>query len=175
MIIKALCKMFMTPKMYARFIGVKFGNNCLIATKNWSSEPYLVEIGNNVQITNNVSIHTHGGSHVARKLIPNFDMFGKVVIKDGVYIGAFSQIMPGVTIGEGALVAAGSIVTKSIPAGVVVAGNPAKFVCTVDEYIERNKMYNVGTKGLSPEKKKKVLLSLTEESFIKKSFVKFEK
>lgn len=124
-IIKAFYKTFMPPKSYAKHIGVKLGKNCLIATKNWSSEPYLIEIGDNVQVTHNVSIHTHGGSHVARKMIPNFDMFGKVIVKDGAYIGAYSQIMPGVTIGEGALVAAGSIVTKSVPAGVVVAGNPA--------------------------------------------------
>lgn len=171
-IIKAFYKVFMPPKKYAQYIGVKFGKNCLIATKNWSSEPYLIEIGDNVQVTHNVSVHTHGGSHVARKMIPNFDMFGKVIIKDGAYIGAYSQIMPGVTIGEGSLVAAGSIVTKSVPAGVVVAGNPAKFVCTVEEYIERNKKYNLGTKGLSFEEKKKVLLSTDEDKFIKKSCIK---
>lgn len=164
--------MIMTPKRYARFIGVKFGKNCLIATKNWSSEPYLIEIGDNVQITHNVSVHTHGGSHVVRKVIPDFDMFGKVVIKDGAYIGAYSQIMPGVTIGEGALVAAGSIVTKSVPSGVVVAGTPAKYVCTVEEYIERNKKFNLGTKGLSFEEKKKVLLSTDEDKFIKKVCIK---
>ena len=162
----------MTPKRYARHIGVKFGKNCLIATKNWSSEPYLIEIGDNVQVTHNVSVHTHGGSHIARKMIPNFDMFGKVIIKDGAYIGANSQIMPGVTIGEGSLVAAGSIVTKSVPAGVVVAGNPAKYVCNVEEYIERNKKYNLGTKGLSFEEKKKVLLSTDEDKFIKTSCIK---
>ena len=99
---KAFYKIFMSPKKYAKFIGVKFGENCFFATKNWSSEPYLIEVGNNVQITNGVSIHTHGGGHVARFLIPNFDTFGKVVIKDGAYVGAYSQIMPGVTIGEGA-------------------------------------------------------------------------
>ena len=171
-IINAICKMIMTPKRYARFIGVKFGKNCLIATKNWSSEPYLIEIGDNVQVTHNVSIHTHGGSHVARKMIPDFDMFGKVIIKNGAYIGAYAQIMPGVTIGEGSLIAAGSIVTKSIPAGVVVAGNSAKYVCTVEEYIERNKKYNLGTKGLSFEEKKKVLLSTNEDKFIKKGCIK---
>lgn len=76
--------------------------------------------------------------------------------------------MPGVTIGEGSLVAAGSIVTRSVPAGVVVAGNPAKFVCTVEEYIERNKKYNLGTKNLSAQEKKKVLLSLSPDRLIVK-------
>lgn len=171
-IIKTFQKIFLPPKRYAKSIGVKFGKNCLIATKNWSSEPYLIEIGNNVQITHNVSVHTHGGGHVARSLIPDFDMFGKVIIKDGAYIGAYSQIMPGVTIGKGSLVAAGSIVTKSVPDGVVVAGNPAKYVCTVEQYIERNKKYNLGTKGLSFEEKKKVLLSTNEDKFIKKGCIK---
>lgn len=171
-IINVICKMIMTPKRYACFIGVKFGKNCLIATKNWSSEPYLIEIGDNVQVTHNVSIHTHGGSHVARKMIPDFDMFGKVIIKNGAYIGAYAQIMPGVTIGEGSLIAAGSIVTKSVPAGVVVAGNPARFICTVEEYIERNKKYNVGTKSLSYDAKKKVLLAMDENKFINKGYIK---
>lgn len=40
-LIGAIYKIFMPAKMYARHIGVKFGKNCLIATKNWSSEPYL--------------------------------------------------------------------------------------------------------------------------------------
>ena len=174
-IIKTFCKVFLPPKRYAKYIGVKFGKNCLIATKNWSSEPYLIEIGDNVQITHNVSVHTHGGGHVARKQIPNFDMFGKVIIKDGAYIGAYSQIMPGVTIGKGSLVAAGSIVTKSVPDGVIVAGNPAKYVCTVEEYIERNKKYNLGTKGLSFEKKKDVLLATSEDRFIRKAPININK
>lgn len=167
-IVRALCKKYMTPYKYARYIGIKIGKNCLIATKNWSSEPYLIEIGNNVQITSNVSIHTHGGGHVARCRYPGFDTFGRVIIEDWAYVGAYSQIMPGVTIGKGSLVAAGSIVTKSVPEGVVVAGNPARVVCTVDEYIERNKKYDLGTKNLSPEEKKKYILSLSPERLIVK-------
>lgn len=168
---KAFYKIFMSPKKYAKYIGVKFGENCFFATKNWSSEPYLIEIGNNVQITRDVTIHTHGGGHVARMKYPKFDTFGKVVIKDWAYIGAYSQIMPGVTIGKGSLVAAGSIVTKSVPDGVVVAGNPARFVCTVDDYIERNKKHNTDTKGLSAEEKKKVLLETDDSKFICKPYI----
>lgn len=157
-----------SPKGYAKHIGVKIGKNCLIATRNWSSEPYLITIGNNVQITNGVSIHTHGGGHSVRKYYHDFDIFGKVVIEDWAYIGAYSQIMPGVTIGEGAIVAAGSIVTKSVRPGTVVGGNPAKYICTVDEYLQRNLIYNVGTKQLDAASKKKFLLALPDEKFIKK-------
>lgn len=157
-----------SPIKYARHLGVKIGKNCLISTRNWSNEAYLVTIGNNVQVTNDVSIHTHGGGNAIRREHPDFDVFGKVVIEDWAYIGSFSQIMPGVTIGEGALVAAGSVVTKSVAPHTVVAGNPARFICTTEEYYERNKEYNVGTKGLTKGEKKRILLSLPDEKFLKK-------
>lgn len=153
---------------YARHIGVNIGKHCLIATTHFSSEPYMITIGNNVQVTDNVYFHPHGGGHVARRKYPDFDIFGKIIVEDWAYIGSGSHIMAGVTIGEGALVAAGSIVTKSVPANTVVGGNPAKVICTVDEYIERNLKYNVGTKGKTEEEKKKTLLKLSSDKLIKK-------
>ena len=159
---------FLTPEQYARKIGVKIGDHCFISTREWSTEPYLVSIGNHVQITHGVCIHTHGGGNCIRKNYPNFDVFGKVVIEDWAYIGNYSQIMPGVTIGKGALVAAGSIVTKSVAPYTVVGGNPARYICTTDEYYERNKRYNLGTKGLSKKEKKAFLLNLSEDRFIQK-------
>lgn len=168
-IIKDICyRVFLSPERYARIIGVKIGENCLIATRNWSTEPYLVTIGNHVQLTNGVSIHTHGGGNSIRERIPNFDMFGKVVIEDWAYIGAGSQIMPGVTIGRGSIIAAGSIVTKSVPAATVYGGNPARFICTIEDWLKNNEKYNVGTKSMSSKEKKLFLLSLSDEHFIKK-------
>lgn len=157
-----------SPEKYARYLGVKIGNNCFISTREWSSEPYLVTIGDNVAITHNVSIFTHGGARVARRIYPDFDVFGKVEIKDWAYIGANSIIMPGVTIGEGALVAAGSVVTKSVAPYTVVGGNPARYICTVQEYIDRNIPFNLDCKKMDSESKKRLLLSLPEEKFIKK-------
>ena len=167
-IVLALYWRFQNPTKYARHIGVTIGKNCLIATRNWSSEPYLITIGDNVQVTQDVYFHTHGGSHVARLRIPNFDVFGKIVVEDNAYIGSCSHIMPGVTIGKGSLIAAGSIVTRSIPAFEVWGGVPAKYISTIDEYINRNLPFNVNTKGLSPDKKKAVLLSLPDGKFLKK-------
>ena len=161
-------RLFLTPEKYARHIGVTIGKNCLIDTRNWSSEPYLITIGNNVQVTRGVSIHTHGGGNAVREKHPDFDVFGKVVIEDWAYIGAHSQIMPGVTIGRGALVAAGSIVTKSVAPGTVVGGNPARYICTVEEYYERSKKYNLSTKGLSQTEKRNILLNAPDNKFLKK-------
>ena len=118
---------------------MKIGKNCLIATRYWPSESYLISIGNHVQLTHGVSIYSHGGGHSVRQQHPDFDIFGKVVIEDWAYLGAFSQIMPVVTIGEGALVASGSVVTKSVAPHTAVGGNPAKYICTIEEYYERNK------------------------------------
>lgn len=153
---------------YARHIGVSIGEHTTISIHEWSSEPYLVTIGNHVQITRGVSIHTHGGGNAVRQIIPDFDVFGKVVIEDWCYIGAHSQIMPGVTIGEGSLVAAGSVVTKSVPPHSVVGGNPARVLCTTEDYLKRNKELNVHTKGMEADQKRKLLLSLPEDKFIKK-------
>ena len=163
-----LLRLYYSPEQYARYLGVKIGSNCLLGVDNWGTEPYLITIGDNVQLTRCVSIHTHGGGHAVRSLYPDFDVFGKVTIGNGVYVGAYSQIMPGVTIGEGALVAAGSVVTKSVAPHTVVGGNPARFICTVEEYYEKNKCFNVSTKGRNSTEKKKILLSLPEERYIKK-------
>lgn len=153
---------------YARHIGVNIGNNNYFGTKRiWSSEPYLITVGNNCQLTD-CRILTHGGGGSVRCKHPDFDSFGKVVIGNYVYIGANALVLPGVTIGDNSLIAAGSVVTKSVPANIVVAGNPARVICTVDEFYLRNKQYDLSSRKMSSKQKKQFLLSLTDDKFIKK-------
>ncbi|NPD90888.1 glycosyltransferase [Xylanibacter muris] len=175
-VINRVLKAFMSSEEYAKRIGVNIGENNFVPDKEtWSSEPYLITVGNNCQITMGVRIFTHGGGQPVREQIPDFDAFGKVVIKDYVYIGNNSLIMPGVTIGDHSIIAAGSIVTKSVPPNTVVAGNPATIVCSVSDYINRNICYNTHTKGLDKEVKKHVLQSMPEEKFIVKKMLKHER
>lgn len=165
--INKIKKTLMSPEKYAKYIGVNIGTDNYIPDKNcWSSEPYLITVGSHCQITFGVRIFTHGGGNVVRMDNPNFDVFGKVIIGDWVYIGTNSLIMPGVIIGDGALIAAGSVVTKSIPPRVVVGGNPARILSTVDNYIKHNERFNLNSKKLDPVKKRKLLLSTSEEKFI---------
>ncbi len=166
--LRTLIANLLPPKPCARMLGVKLGKNVLVSTKKWSTEPWLITIGDNVQVTKDVYFHTHGGGHVARSLYPDFDCFGPIVVEDDAYIGSGTHIMPGVTIGKGCLVGAGSVVTKSTPPHSVIAGNPAHYVCSVAEYIEKNLPYNAGTKGLSERERKRAILSLPKEKMIAK-------
>ena len=156
----------------ALYAGVSIGSNCFVKSRFWSTEPYLISIGNNCAITSGVKIFTHGGGRIARKTYPLFDCFGKVTIGNSVYIGTNSLIMPGVSIGNNVLIAAGSVVTKSIPDNVVVGGNPAIYICSIEEYIKRNLKYNLDSKGMNPQEKREMLLNTDETKLISKPFLK---
>lgn len=167
-LISLLKKIMFSPEKRARMAGVNIGHNNFIACDFWSSEPYLITIGNNCQITRGVKMHTHGGGGAVRLKYPKFDCFGKVTIGDYVYLGNDVTIMPGVSIGNNVLVAACSVVTKSVPSNVVIGGNPARVLCTIDDYIERNLKYNLNSKGLSARAKKDLLKNLSDDKFIQK-------
>ena len=167
-IIHAYKRYFWPPEKYARGLGVQIGEKCYIATKHFSTEPYLIKIGNHVQVTNDVKFFTHSGGWVLRGKYPKFDIFGKIEIKDNVYIGNNALILPGVTIGNNVIVGAGAVVTRSVPDYAIVAGNPAKIIGNVTEWELKMLSYNLNTKGMNYDSKKKLLLSLTNEKFIQK-------
>ena len=159
---------FWTPKKFAKYLGVNFGSNCHIATRNFGSEPYLITIGDNVQITNDVKFFTHGGGWVFRKEEPNFDVFGKITICNNVYIGNNALIMPGVIIESNVIIGAGAVVTKSVPENSIVGGNPAKIIGSLTDLKGRISTFNLNTKCYSSNEKREYLLSLSEEMFIRK-------
>jgi len=160
---------FWSCEKYAKFLGAEIGKDCLISTKNFSSESYLIKIGNGCRIAQGVSFYTHGGLwSQRRKLKENLDFFGKIEIGDYTYIGEDSKIMAGVTIGNDVIVGAGTIVTKSVPDGKIYAGNPGRIIGETKDFIKKIRLYNVETKGMKYEEKKKFLLSLSDEKFISK-------
>lgn len=101
--------------------GVWIGYNCIIGT----AQPRWIYIGNNVEINIRAIII----SHLPDVPEPN-EGKGKdyisVRIEDNAHIGPGTIILPNVTIGQGAVVTAGSVVTRSIPSMTMVQGNPAK-------------------------------------------------
>lgn len=98
-----------------------------------SSYCFLIEIGNNVSLSTNVIILAHDGSS---RYPCSSVRVGKVVIGDNVFIGAGTIVLPGVTIGDDVVIGSGSVVTKDIPSGTVCAGNPCRFIRTLDSYKE---------------------------------------
>jgi acetyltransferase-like isoleucine patch superfamily enzyme len=87
--------------------------------------PERIIIGNNVRITDAAKILTH----FLDPSIPGVHFrYGDVVIEDDVFIGIGSTICNSVTIGKGAIVGAGSVVTKDIPPYQIWAGNPARYI-----------------------------------------------
>lgn len=171
-------KFVATPEKYARHIGVKIGKNCFISTRKFTSEPYLIEIGDNVRIAGGTSFYTHGGIWSLRKLYNDekLDHFGKIKIGNNSYIGENCMIMSGVTIGERCIIGGGSVVTKSVPNGCMVAGNPAKFIgYTEDFYNKLKQSYDTQTGKLTIAEKKKFILSMKEELFETKPYVKINR
>lgn len=127
----------------ARYLGVKVGKNCRIYIDDFGSEPFLIEIGNNVTITSGCKLLTHDGSTwLIRDDKGRRYLYKKITIGNNVFIGVNSILMPGVQIGNNVIIAAGSIVTKSIPDGVIVAGNPVKIIGNYYQY-EQNALQNL--------------------------------
>ncbi len=168
-----LTDMLLSDTAYARKIGVKFGEQCILTSRNWGTEPWLIELGNHVHVTHGVHFVTHdGGVWVFRKEIPDFDVFGKIKVGDNVYIGNNTTILPGVTIGNNCVIGASSVVTKSIPDNSVAAGNPAKYICDVSQYREKIIRHNMGLKSMNNADKKRYLMSLVSgenAKFMKKA------
>ena len=119
-------------------LGLKVGNNFL-RMEGVILDPshcWLIEIGDNVIMAPRVHVLAHDASTCNHL---GYAKIGKVTIGDNVFIGASSVILPNVKIGANSIIGANSTVSKDIPDNVVAAGSPAKIICTLEEYIEKNR------------------------------------
>lgn len=120
-------------------------NRGLVVGKNFSmqneviidySHTWHIVIGDDVTLAPRVHILAHDASTI---LHLKYARIGKVKIGNRVFVGAGSIILPGVTIGDDVIIGAGSIVTRDIPDGQLVAGNPAKMICTLEDYLQKKR------------------------------------
>lgn len=132
---------------------------------------FLISIGDNVTFSTRVHVLAHDAS-LKRTL--GYSKVGKVNIGNNVFIGANTTILPGISIGDFAIVGAGSVVTKSIPAHEVWGGDPAKMICTLEEYKKKindlytkkyGAQYKIGS-GITPKMKAEMLTALEDTRFI---------
>ena len=103
------------------------------------SHCWLIEIGDDVTMAPRVHILAHDAS---TKTHLGYTKIGRVTIGNNVFIGAESVVLPGVTIGDNSIVGANSTVTHDVPANSVVAGSPARVICSLEDYLakERKRM-----------------------------------
>jgi maltose O-acetyltransferase len=110
-----------------------------------ASFPGAITIGDRVGISGEVKLLTHDFSmdRIAEMKFGRSDKEivhrGPITIGDYAVVGMASIVLPGVSIGRGAMVGAGSVVTKDVPDETVVGGNPAKVICTTDEWWEKSR------------------------------------
>jgi len=115
--------------------NASIGNNCKISSHSFICEGVTIEdavfIGHSVTFINDMYPRaTAAGGALQTEADWKVD---KTVVKKGASIGSGCTILANVTIGEGAIIGAGSVVTKDVPPNAIVAGNPAKFLRFVTE------------------------------------------
>ena len=100
------------------------------------SHCWLIEIGDNVVMAPRVHVLAHDASTYNHL---GYTKIGRVTIGDNVFIGSSSVILPNVKIGANSIVGANSTVLKDIPENVVAAGSPARVICTLEEFLKKNR------------------------------------
>lgn len=143
--------------------GVKIGKNCSVhKDAEFGTEPYLIELKDHVRVTKGVCFITHDGGLWTPRYMglidPRADRLGKIVVGENTNIGWNAMILPGVTIGKNCVIGCGSVVTKDVPDGSVVAGVPARVIEPVEAYAEKNRSRCVITADMSHSEKKQWLL-----------------
>ncbi len=96
-------------------------------------DPNQVRIGHYVMIGPNVQIYTSAHHLQAETRIQGLEVAKPVVIEDNVWIGGGAILLPGVTVGRNAVVGAGAVVSRDVPADTVVAGNPARVIRQIEQ------------------------------------------
>ena len=122
----------------ARELGVKVGKDCRLFSMEFSTEPYLIELGDHVVVSSHTQFITHdGGTWVFDDLadLPHsMNVYGKIKVGNNVFIGIGCTILCNVAIGDNCVIGAGSVVRSNIPADSVAFGNPAKVVMALSLY-----------------------------------------
>ena len=116
------------------------GDNCFVQLRKLPLYSELVYLHNNICIGSNVQFVTHDAIHIMlnKKYKDQgfIEKVGCIEIMDNVFIGSGTQIMGDVRIGSNVIIGSGSLITKDIPDNSVYSGNPARCICSFDDFVE---------------------------------------
>lgn len=134
--------------------------------------PWLIEVGDNVTFSTNVTILAHDASPTK---FHNPTKIGIVRIGNNVFVGTGAIVLCNTRIGDNVIVGAGSVVCGDVPSNSVVAGNPARVICTIEEYQEKHDRmrasrpyftkYRWDQWGNAPQEDKDAMRQALEDSF----------
>jgi acetyltransferase-like isoleucine patch superfamily enzyme len=145
-----------------RAIGVQIGAGCRIYSTEFSTEPYLVRLGDGVCIAGGVKFLTHNGAaRLLRSRRPMIQSFGRIVVGDNSFIGENAILSPGTTIGRDCVIGAGAVVHGTIPDNSLVIGNPGQVVGRASTFLlrlERGK-HTLDTFGLPEHARRAIILA----------------
>lgn len=115
------------------------GDGCFISKAANIPDPHLVSIGSNVWITSGCQLLCHDASVIMINKMrkAHLDRVAPIVMGNDCFLGNNSVILPGITLGSQTIVGAGSVVTKDVPDDSVVAGNPARLICSLQDYAQK--------------------------------------
>lgn len=138
--IKRIIKKLLNKKTQLDYLienGLKIGKECYIWSENGIDAlfPFLIEIGDFVTISTNVTILAHDNSTYKQNL---HTKIGGVWIGNHVFIGSGTTILPNVRVGNNVIVGANSLVSKSLPSDGVYAGNPVRYICSIEDYKQKH-------------------------------------
>ncbi|TPH18954.1 acyltransferase [Litorilituus lipolyticus] len=150
--------------------GMKVGQKTkFVGTQVFGSEPYLISIGSNCLLTDNIAFNTHdGGIQVPLisegsdlpTIYSRYSLVGRVELGDNVFVGTRTIFLPNTKVGSNVVIAAGSVVKGDIPSNIVIGGVPAREICTIEDYYEKhiNNLLIINNTNLSLDSKKKLVI-----------------
>jgi acetyltransferase-like isoleucine patch superfamily enzyme len=124
--------------------GVVIGSNCYINHDVFLERGVVIGDDTTVTLGAVVLAHDAAAGTFLRELegTTPYDKITKraaTTIGSNCFVGGRSIVLCGVTVGDNCIVAAGAVVSRDVPAGSVVGGNPARHICTIDEFVQRQR------------------------------------